>query len=268
MPKQAIVTPKPVVLTIEQLQAMSWTCVSHSVDTVECDQETVIVGIEYDEEGNEVDVEREYFNRYAYGTATMRAGENPAVEISFTWEAGHEEKHSYEDSFDFDLCVHADSEIKLTGCNLVDEDGDAVEGWELGHALTEIAAGCEWEAMVRADLPIPETEVLETATEGQDITVWRDNAPEIAFKGACIGGASSRSQYNDNGRWTDLYLYQTVGGKFVCYERNNSQWQGERTKHKAEVCTNHAEVVAWFGQGRVAKELYADAGISNVQVID
>lgn len=263
-----IVTPKPVALTIEQLQAMTWGLVSHSVDEVQCDQDTVVVGIEYDDEGKEVNVEREYFNRYAYGEATMRSNENPAIEISFTWQASHENQNSYADSFDFDLEVYGDGEIKLTGATLIDDDGDEVSGSDYRWELSEIMKGCEWEGIVRHDLPTPETEEIEMSGEGEEFVVERDNAPALKFKGELVASATSKHPYNDGGRWTNLYLYKTAGGKFICHQENVTCWQGERDKHKADVCSTNAEIIAWFGQGRVAKHLYENANIENVESID
>lgn len=105
--------------------------------------------------------------------------------------------------------------------------------------------------------------------EAEEFTLERDNAPNLKFKGECIGVASSKDPYNNNnGRWVNLCLYKTEGGKLICYQENITCWQGERNKYKAEVCNTEAEVIAWFGQGRVAKELYEDASIENVESIN
>lgn len=256
-------------LTVEQLQALTWTCIAHTVDETNCDHDVTNEMVGEDENGP-VFEDKNWFNRAAYGSVTLQAVEDQDIKIEFVWEATHEEKNTYEGSFDFDLAIHSDvpDYIKLVGADLVDDDGDEISGWDCRSELSEIVEGCEWENMVRHDLPTPETEEIEMSGEGEEFVVERDNAPDLKFKGELVASATSKDRYNDGGRWTNLYLYKTTGGKFVCHQEGVTLWQGERTKNKAEVCTNTAEIIAWFGQGRVAKELYGDASIENVESID
>lgn len=98
------------------------------------------------------------------------------------------------------------------------------------------------------------------------ITVKNDNAPDIRFTGELMEMASSRS--NDTTRWTELELYKTQTGKFVCSEIGYSQWQGERDHYKAKVCNSVEEVTQFFGYGWLAKRLYERANLDTAIDLD
>lgn len=116
----------------------------------------------------------------------------------------------------------------------------------------------------------------EEATMSDDtITLRVDNKPDLRFEGECIGAASSSdnnasgSSYSGStGRWTELKLYKTKGGRLVCHEIGCTRWQGERDLYKAKVCEKTEEVIEFFGHRWLAKELYEDAGIEDVNQID
>lgn len=94
-----------------------------------------------------------------------------------------------------------------------------------------------------------------------------DNSP-LTFTGHLIGRAdsspdSASSDYSGStGRWEECFLFQTAGGQYICYRCSCSQWRGEQTIEEAHVAANPAEVAAFFGWGRLAKSLYADAGLN------
>lgn len=102
-----------------------------------------------------------------------------------------------------------------------------------------------------------------------------DNAPDIRFDGELLGNASTvRMSYENhnepvaNQRWTDLALYRTNGGKFVCHQIANTNKPGEHSFFKGAVCDTEAEVFEFFGDRWLAKELYSDAGLDFVIYID
>ena len=108
----------------------------------------------------------------------------------------------------------------------------------------------------------------------QTYTVKNDNGRDIKFTGDFIGYAatsddSARSDYSGSlGRWTELILYRTSGGKYVASIVNHSNWDGERDSHDAVVCETQEEVIEFFGDGQLSKELYADAEIDACLMID
>ena len=78
--------------------------------------------------------------------------------------------------------------------------------------------------------------------------VKRDNDKDIKFTGNLIAEISSKKPVDDI-RWTELQLYRTQGGKFICSEIGRTTIEGEHNHHKADVCEDHDEVINFFGYG-------------------
>lgn len=102
----------------------------------------------------------------------------------------------------------------------------------------------------------------------ETFTLEIDNEPNIRFTGELIGYASSSpdkamgSSYSGQaGRWTELALYKTKDGQFICHQVGRTSWQGERDRFSGKVCGTLEEVKEFFGYRWLAKELYKNAGI-------
>jgi hypothetical protein len=109
----------------------------------------------------------------------------------------------------------------------------------------------------------------------EEFTVKRDNEKDLKFTGELLNLVSSSpdqamgSAYSGStGRWTQLTLYRTAGGKYICGQVGYTQWQGEKDRYSGAVCDNEAEVVEFFGNGWLAKLLYDEAGIEAVEVVE
>lgn len=108
----------------------------------------------------------------------------------------------------------------------------------------------------------------------EQFTLERDEQRPLKFTGELIASASSsadsvRGNYSGStGRWTELKLYRTQAGKYVCQEIGFSQWEGEHTRYQAHVADTHDQIVTFFGTGWLAKELYDDAEIDISEEID
>lgn len=102
----------------------------------------------------------------------------------------------------------------------------------------------------------------------EEFTVFRDGEKNLRFEGELIAARKSspvmgNNRYSgSNGRWSVLKLYKTKGGKFICQRIGMTSWDKESDRYTGLVCTNMAEVVAFFGMSDLAKELYSDAGAS------
>ncbi|MGG7055869.1 hypothetical protein [Nitrosomonas sp. ANs5] len=99
-------------------------------------------------------------------------------------------------------------------------------------------------------------------------TIERDNGQDIKFTGELLASAASSpeqamgSSYSGSvGRWTELELYRTSTGKYICHCVQRTQWQGGRDTSEAVVCDDVSEVFDFFGYGWLAKELYYSAEI-------
>jgi hypothetical protein len=101
----------------------------------------------------------------------------------------------------------------------------------------------------------------------EQIFVKRDDEPDIKFSGELLGyAASSDNNAHPNysgriARWTELALYRTKGGRYVCEQIDYTRWQGEHTRYSGAVYDSTAEVIEFFGCGWLAKKLFERADI-------
>lgn len=202
------------------------------------------------------------------------------VKIFFDWAAEGNTNGSFSDLYDFTVNLATDQPvypIQIEGAILVDEDGDPLDRADAYEELRKFANEFYWECGPSSILPEePAAEDIDTdkETDMEEITVARDNDRDLRFKGEKIAWASSspnnaHSNYSRNtGRWTELNLYKTAGGKFVCEQIGRTQWQGEHDRRSALVCDTTDEVMNFFGAGWLAKELYEEAGIECVETIE
>lgn len=145
---------------------------------------------------------------------------------------------------------------------VVDDDGDEISNSDLYEIISENTAIESLDLSVLGD---DESECVDN--NGETITVLRDNDLDIKFSGGPIGYASNsdnncRSDYSGQvGRWSEISLYRTTGGKYICERIDYTRWVGEKTGYAGAVCETDEQVVEFFGVGELAKQLYADAGI-------
>jgi len=229
--------------------------------------------VDSDSEGVTGEVTEPVYYQSAWGEVEYVADfQGQELTLSFDWTGEANGKASYKESFDFDVgyCFEPDEKRNFI---FIDEDGD-----EEDFSVEEIESIAEsFEDFRNAAfhlLPrIEEDEVL-IEREGTDMKdyeeyiVERDNDVDLRFTGKLLAETSSRDPYNDRGRWFDLSLYQTVGGKFICQKEDITRWQGEHNRNQAEVCQSLEEVKAFFGNGWASKELYANAGIDNTENVE
>lgn len=98
-----------------------------------------------------------------------------------------------------------------------------------------------------------------------------DNEPDIKFTGERVASATSadaRREAKDAGRWTELDLYKTEGGQFVCHQTGRTQWEGQHDRFSGKVCRTAEEVKEFFGHGWLAKRLYDNGGIDDVVEVE
>jgi hypothetical protein len=156
----------------------------------------------------------------------------------------------------------------VTDFKVIDADGDEVPPGELADYLDGSFSEIDYSELTLQDIidiDVDEDSDMET------FTLEIDRAPSIRFTGTLLASTKSSA---DNaaggkaGRWTELYLYQTKGGKYICHQLGCTSWVDERTRYSGAVCENHSEVIAFFGQGWLAKHLYTEAMIDNVVEVE
>ena len=106
----------------------------------------------------------------------------------------------------------------------------------------------------------------------KDFNLSRDDAPDLVFSGELLARVTSSPEPRaDNfsrhlGRWTELALYRTADGAYVCLEVRCSRRSGERDRlPRAGTAATERAVVAFFKQTALAKRLYAAAGIATAR---
>ncbi len=113
----------------------------------------------------------------------------------------------------------------------------------------------------------------QDTTQTETLIIERDDRPDIKFQGQLLAKTSSDADRGSSyfsgatGRWTELYLYRTAGGKYICHQLERTQWQGERDQSTATVCDNEECVIEFFGHGWLASYLFADAEIEDVELV-
>lgn len=85
-----------------------------------------------------------------------------------------------------------------------------------------------------------------------------------------LAAVSSREtlQGRQKDRWTELSVYETKGGRFICTIAGLSALPGEEPRRKLEVVDSIEKVVAHMGEGWLARELYSALDLDAVTKID
>lgn len=190
-------------------------------------------------------------------------------------------KITYTEGFNYDECnpeslstgtEGQDDVWSVKGVVVEDEDGDELNAHELADYLGSDFSDIDYSVLEIekvTDIDVDEDSDVET------FTIEIDNEPNIRFTGELLAGVASSddraygSSYSgQTGRWTELALYQTKGGKYVCHQVGRTRWQGERDRFSGQVCETLEEVKAFFAHRWLAKELYASAGIDDAVAVE
>jgi hypothetical protein len=94
--------------------------------------------------------------------------------------------------------------------------------------------------------------------------LYVDDEPNLTFMGELLAEDGGAYQARNSGRFSELSIYKTTRGRYVCYRVRRTNWQNEDDGYEAKTVDTHAEVIAFFGHGDQAKRLYKLADIANV----
>lgn len=255
-------------ITLDQLVEISWI-----VDSIECsdhnlDQVNQPCPIPDTEENNTV-----AWNSWLAGTCKLIAVDFPGFSYEIDWVASGGDQ-TLTSAYEFDIEVNEQGENLLdTGdIEIVNDDGDPVTPEEAVRLVgNDIELKVCWESEVRKHLPkkgVEDTDIDEDS-DMETITLDRDQAPDVRFTGEKVAHVSSFRQSGPGSqRWTELNLYKTKSGKWVCQEVGMSLWVGEETRYSVHIAETDKELVDSLGAGSLAKDLYYSAGIECVEDID
>ncbi len=207
--------------------------------------------------------------------AVLENGDN--LEFSFNSEGGVEGDYSALFDIDLNIAEAPEFSLKLNNVDvfcLLDSDDDEIDDeselGELYNALVDENAGISVTdaSDVLPKMPAPELIEDGDASDNEMFIIERFNAPDIKFFGEELASVNTQTIFEDRARWTELNLYKTSGGKFVGEEIGRSKFIGEKTLSEVSVCESLDEVIAFFGHGPLASDLYKQANIEDIEIID
>jgi hypothetical protein len=98
----------------------------------------------------------------------------------------------------------------------------------------------------------------------QTYVLARDKDADIKFSGHRLGTVSSKAS---RPRWTQLSLYQTTAGRYICEIKGVSTVDSEVDRSEVHTADTLDQVFRYFGHGRLAKQLYAAADLQCVEEV-
>ncbi|MER2538702.1 MAG: hypothetical protein ABTQ26_05625 [Azonexus sp.] len=151
---------------------------------------------------------------------------------------------------------------------VIDDRGNRLSARELGEIIMEYIDMESLDLSVLGEDEIEEID-LEENVEMETIVVERVDDRNIKFKGEVVASASSSGNRvmhdfsGETGRWKELTLYKTAGGKFVCEQIDRTIWRGDSDFSRGAVCDDVDDVISYFGDDWLANRLYENAGIDD-----
>lgn len=95
----------------------------------------------------------------------------------------------------------------------------------------------------------------------QPVVINPDDGPALDIEAAKVLAAVN-SRRPASKQWTELKLYKTRGGEYVCVQIGHTLVDRQRIKTTATRATTEAQIIEFFGQRWLAKLLYSKAGIN------
>jgi hypothetical protein len=160
--------------------------------------------------------------------------------LRFNWWGVGGKKPGY-DVFSYEVYLNIDNpSFELINAMLVDEYGSVLELCKQHEVFRECLKAVDWQKSVIDILPIAVFEKVDVATENVGdpdsfyYLIRRDNDRSLYFEGNRLAHATSSKEQTANisstgpwGSWTELNLYRSNGGRYVCeridYTRD-SKW--------------------------------------------
>lgn len=78
--------------------------------------------------------------------------------------------------------------------------------------------------------------------------IRRDGLPPISFQGQEIGSATNGGS-ESRGRWLEVDIYKTKGGRYIASWTHRTCWQGEHDTRKAKSHLTAADLIEWLKNG-------------------
>lgn len=167
-----------------------------------------------------------------------------------------------------DPIVYADTPLKpmslLDSIEYIDPSFDEVRADMTDEDLKMMLAGAEGEmnqlgGTLHSDLINQLIERRNSLAGIEEFRVERDGDSDLVFRGTQLAWVSSGN--HDAPRWTELTVYRTEGGKYVCERVGCTEVEGEKDRCSGAVSDDIDGVIKFFKFGSLSKALYKKAGI-------
>lgn len=219
-----------------------------------------------DDDGEAIERAIRYVLGEAYCTSTL---DGVAITYNEGWSYDENDPDSFQTSVE-----GLERPWTILGVEVLDEDGKAIHHADLRDYLPDAFSDIDYAELENGICEITDID-YDKASSMETYILDLDNEPSLRFSGILLAEVKSSddqamgSSYSgQTGRWTELALYKTRGGRYICHQIGHTRWIGERTRYSGKVCATVEEVTAFFGHRWLAKELYQEAGIMDVQEIE
>lgn len=102
----------------------------------------------------------------------------------------------------------------------------------------------------------------------RQVKLYTRSAGKEWHEAKLLAQVSSRGSKIRQTRWSELYLYTTPHGRFLCQEVGKSLHAAETTRYRLVRAETPEEIIKAIGYGWLAKALYDAAGIDHAEHID
>ncbi len=94
--------------------------------------------------------------------------------------------------------------------------------------------------------------------------ISRKDAPDLRFTGTLLTRAATRAV---NGRWAEMHVFKTRGGRFVALKLGRTLWVGESDRVEVQVFDSLPQVGEFLGHSGLAKFVKDELGIREFEDI-
>lgn len=175
------------------------------------------------------------------------------------------------DSLEFDNSSYPDTVWDVSGFQVTDESGDALDCSQVEEILDEYDDFKDIDASELLE-EIDETIQIDVSEDSQMETTQIEvtNEPNIEFTGEELAKVDNRIKLGGGYaiQYSELTLYKTQAGRYICHQCDTDRMGGETYLHTASVADDHSGVIEFFGHGDLAKELYCKADLEDKIVIE
>lgn len=250
-------------ITISQLLSMSF--YSHGIHITNVEESDAIK----DSHGNDM---------RCWITGSAKVVNIDGFTIQFNWWGVGGKKPNY-DVFDYEVYLNIDNpSFELINAILVDNNGRILEIYKQHEAFKECLRGVNWQEEVIDLLPLCIVEKVDGATEQAEdpdnfLFVRRNNDRSLCFEGDRLAHATSSKVQTANmssngsrgprGRWTEINLYRSNGGKYVCERIDYIRDLKLLESSCGAVCDTFEQAFEFFSRHELAEKPYEAVDIED-----